>query len=260
MRYMKIILLSGMLMFLCACGKQEKAGEVLSGSPDSVSSVEQNDGVSDQEEKENSEKPDNEKEEFVLMAKVNDKLYVDTGEISSVTGRCGVMDFTFDSSVERGEPSENNQTNFGTGYEGQIGTRENRIEIYLNDEWHVFAYHENDFEGVSMEVTEATDHSLRLEVKNETDLDVQYGDDYLLEMLDEESGAWASVPYLDPDIVFHDIAYPVRKGKVSTWDVDWTNMYGALEPGEYRIVKKVHDFRGTGDYTVYTLTAAFTIQ
>lgn len=260
MKYLKIILLSGMLILLCACGKQEKTGEAFSESPDSVLSVAQTDSVSIQEKKESSEKPENEKEEFVRMVKVNDKLYVDTGEISSVTGRCGVMDFTFDSSAGGGEPSENNQTNFGTGYEGQVGTRENRIEIFFNDEWHVFAYHENDFEGVSMEVTEATDHSLRLEVKNETDLDVQYGDDYLLEMLDEESGAWASVPYLDSDIVFHDIAYPVEKGGVRIWDVDWTNMYGMLGEGEYRIVKKVCDFRGTGDYTVYTLTAAFSFQ
>lgn len=260
MKYLKMILLCGTLIFLCACGKQEKADEILSQGPEAALSVGQAESHSDQEQKEIDVKPENGEEEFVRMARVNDKLYVDTGEISPVTGRCGVMDFTFDSAVEEGEPPENNQTNFGTGYEGQVGTRENRIEIYVDDEWHIFAYHENDFEGVSMEAADVTNHSLRLEMKNETDLDVEYGDDYLLEVLDEEAGVWASVPYVDPDIAFHDIAYRAEKGKISTWDVDWTNMYGTLGAGEYRIVKKVHDFRGTGDYTVYTLTASFTIQ
>lgn len=256
MRYLKIILLGGMLVFLCACGKQEKTGEAVSEKPDFVPPVEKMDNVSVQEEVKSSE---NTKNENVRMVKVNDKLYVDTGEMSSVTGRCGVMDFTFDSSVEKGEPTENDQTNFGIGYEGQVGTRENRIEICINGEWCVFAYHENDFEGVSMKVTEIDDHSLKLEVKNETDLDVQYGDDYLLEMLDKGRGTWVQVSYLNSDIAFHDIAYSVGKDKVSVWEVDWTNMYGTLAAGEYRIVKEVHDFRGTGDYTVYTLTAPFAI-
>lgn len=265
MRYLKMILLSGMLAFLCACGRQEKAGGSSFVNPDPALSEMQTEGISTRKETKSGEAQGSEKEEpvrteKVRMVKVNDKLYVDTGEISSVAGRCGVMDFSFDSSVETGEPTENNQTNFGTGYEGQVGARENRIEIFFNDEWHVFAYHENDFAGVFMEVTEVTDHSLKLELTNETDLDVQYGDDYLLEVLDEESGGWAQVSYLDPDIAFHDIAYPVGKGEVSTWEVDWTDMYGTLDAGEYRIVKKVHDFRGTGDYTTYMLSAAFTIQ
>lgn len=34
---------------------------------------------------------------------------------------------------------------------------------------------------------------------------------------------------------------------------------GSLDPGEYRIVKKILDFRSTGDTDQYTLAAEFTI-
>ena len=40
-------------------------------------------------------------------------------------------------------------------------------------------------------------------------------------------------------------------------DFEWR--YGKLEPGRYRIVKTVTDFRVTGDYTDYVFTAEFRI-
>lgn len=75
------------------------------------------------------------------MVMFQDKLYVDTGETSNEP-RCGVMDFTLDSSVEKGEPQENNQTNFGIGYGGQYGMKENTIEVNINNEWCIFALSE----------------------------------------------------------------------------------------------------------------------
>ncbi len=76
--------------------------------------------------------------EQLRMVKLDDKLYYDTGKVSS-TARCGVMDFELDSSVESGQPTENNQTNFGTGYGGQYGADENEIEVLLDGEWHIFS-------------------------------------------------------------------------------------------------------------------------
>ena len=49
-------------------------------------------------------------------------LYYDTGMVSSV-GRCGVMDWTIESSVSPDEtPSADLQSNFGSGYQGQWAT------------------------------------------------------------------------------------------------------------------------------------------
>lgn len=54
-------------------------------------------------------------------------------------------------------------------------------------------------------------------------------------------------------------AYNLPKGEPQTLTVSWGWLYGELPPGEYRLVKTVSDFRGTGDYDDYTLTAEFTI-
>lgn len=70
------------------------------------------------------------------MARINEKLYVDTGKISNEL-RCGVMDFSFDSKVE-GIPQKNSQTNFSAEVEGQYGMNENTIEIFFENEWHIF--------------------------------------------------------------------------------------------------------------------------
>lgn len=199
-----------------------------------------------------------EKEEFVRMVMTNDKLYTDTGEISNIL-RCGVTDFSFDISVEQGEPKENNQTNFGIGYDGQYGTRENRIEVLIDDEWHIFAYNENNLKGVTMEVVECTNRSLELQVKSESNLDIQYGEDYLLEAYDEEIKTWVRVPMIRDDIAFNDIAYAVKKGNISNWEADWTVMYGELEAGRYRIVKEFTDYYGPGNYITYTLMDEFEI-
>lgn len=43
------------------------------------------------------------------------------------------------------------------------------------------------------------------------------------------------------------------------WEVNWEYLYGELPAGEYRIAKKINDFRGTGDYDTYTYYAEFTI-
>lgn len=42
--------------------------------------------------------------------------------------------------------------------------------------------------------------------------------------------------------------------------MDWQVFHGSLEPGKYRIIKDISDFRGTGDYTKYNLGAEFEIK
>lgn len=180
MKYIRIFFIAAMLVFLCACGKQQE--------PDSVG-----------ENLKSDEKT----------------LSEETGELSAVE-----LELTGSGASDTGK---------------------------------------DDLDGVTMRVVQNTDHSVDLEVRNGTDLDIQYGDDFLLEKLDEETGTWVPVHWLESEPAYHDIAYRVEKGKNSTWSVDWTDFYGELEPGTYRIVKEVMDFRDTGDYTVYTLMSEFAV-
>lgn len=76
----------------------------------------------------------------IPMVRVNGELYLDTGRESTVDGRCGMMDGMIDTEVPGSEiPTEDNQSNFGTGFGYQFGPEEGTIEIYMNDNWWVFA-------------------------------------------------------------------------------------------------------------------------
>ncbi|MCD8069232.1 MAG: hypothetical protein LUE87_10170 [Lachnospiraceae bacterium] len=73
-----------------------------------------------------------------LMVMVNGILYCSTGQESTMTARYGMMDGEIASSVGSTEiPSNDNQSNFGTGYGYQYGL-EGTIEVYMDGKWIVF--------------------------------------------------------------------------------------------------------------------------
>lgn len=81
--------------------------------------------------------------DLIPMVMVDGTLYLDTGHESTVEGRCGVMDGEITSQVDGSEkPSVNDQSNFGVGYGYQYGPTEGTIEIYMNEQWRVFATEE----------------------------------------------------------------------------------------------------------------------
>lgn len=81
--------------------------------------------------------------DLIPMVMVDGTLYLDTGHESTVEGRCGMMDGEITSQVEGSEkPSVDDQSNFGIGYGYQYGPTEGTIEIYMNEQWRVFATEE----------------------------------------------------------------------------------------------------------------------
>lgn len=115
----------------------------------------------------------------------------------------------------------------------------------------------NHFPGVSMTLVDVSRTGARVEFLNETDLQVEFGEEYRLQA--PGNGGWEDVPYKADDAAFHSIGYTMPKGQPVEWEADWEWLYGTLEPGHYRLVKEVMDFRGTGDYTNYRLAAEFEI-
>ena len=97
---------------------------------------------------------------------------------------------TLDSTVEQGVPTENGQTNFGAGYDGQWGMRENRIEVCVDGSWHIFAWQENDLEDVSLTVSSAAALSAEIQIENQSEQDLSYGESYSLEVFEEETATW----------------------------------------------------------------------
>ena len=72
------------------------------------------------------------------MVFVEGALYVSTGQVSDVDGRCGNMDGEITSQTACGTdaPTENDQSNFGTGYSYQFG--DGTVEVLIDNQWIVF--------------------------------------------------------------------------------------------------------------------------
>ena len=119
----------------------------------------------------------------------------------------------------------------------------------------------NDFEGVSMKVLNDTVSSTGLTVlfENDSDKSCIYGSFYLLEK--KISDKWYEVPVVfEGDYGFDALGFPLKQSQTSEWPVEWEWLYGILDAGDYRIVKDILDFRGTGDFDTYYLAAEFTVE
>jgi len=115
----------------------------------------------------------------------------------------------------------------------------------------------NNFPGVGMTLVEAEATGIEVEMLNTTDLEVDFGEDY--ELQEFVDGEWVRVPYRIENWAFNSVAYSMPKDQPVKWETDWETFHGVLNPGFYRLVKTVFDFRGAGDYTEYKLTVNFEI-
>ena len=109
--------------------------------------------------------------------------------------------------------------------------------------------------GVTMEIMDVTETGITVSLVNHTELNMEFGEEYSLEVWN--GTGWEAVPYEDGQWAFHSIAYSMPENQPVEWKADWEALYGTLEPGQYRLVKPVMDFRGPGDFTEYGLTAEF---
>lgn len=89
------------------------------------------------------ETSDEEKWDLIPMVMVDGVLYLDTGHTNTDTHKCGTPDGEITSAVDSSkQPTNDDQSNFGTGYEYQYGAAEGTVELYLNGNWRIFATEE----------------------------------------------------------------------------------------------------------------------
>lgn len=73
-------------------------------------------------------------------------------------------------------------------------------------------------------------------------------------------GDWIDDSARDTEMAWEDIAYSIKSEGTTELQVSWKDIYGDRTSGHYRIVKKVNDFRGTGDFDTYEVCAEFDIK
>lgn len=88
--------------------------------------------------------------------------------------------------------------------------------------------------------------------------ELEYGDAFVLEVLKNDQ--WEEVPATLSEYAFNAIAYTIPSRDSSERELDWEWLYGALEPGNYRIKKEIMDFRTGGDFDKYTVYAQFILN
>lgn len=88
---------------------------------------------------------------------------------------------------------------------------------------------------------------------------LQDGDDFVIEVKKEDK--WEQAPIVvEGDYGFNAMAYTISPGDTTRRELNWEWLYGELAPGEYRLCKRVFDFRGAGDYDMYALYAYFILN
>ena len=120
------------------------------------------------------------------------------------------------------------------------------------------SYVVNNLEGVTLQMEEYDSRSGEVEILNETDMDIQFGEWFEIQVL--MGNAWVKLPYVIDSVAFNEPAYNAPKDETAVWEVQWEWIYGELPEGTYRIIKDVMDFRGTGDFTKYYLADEFEIK
>ncbi len=123
------------------------------------------------------------------------------------------------------------------------------LEVWNGTGWEAVPYEDGQWAFHSIA------YSMPENLVNHTELNMEFGEEYSLEVWN--GTGWEAVPYEDGQWAFHSIAYSMPENQPVEWKADWEALYGTLEPGQYRLVKPVMDFRGPGDFTEYGLTAEF---
>lgn len=93
--------------------------------------------------------------------------------------------------------------------------------------------------------------------------ELDFGADYAIERLTD--GKWEALPgpvegSESENYAFDAVAYLIEPGSKTEKKIDWEWLHGPLAPGNYRIKKVVHDFRGTGDFDEYMIYAEFVLN
>lgn len=119
-------------------------------------------------------------------------------------------------------------------------------------------------QNVDIKVLEVTPTSMNVRLTNNGDEDISFGDDYEgIEVYDEATDTWMECQK-QYEIACHDILHFVKSGDKQNWFdwyVDWTNVYGSLGAGHYRLQKNISigNING-GDQYVQLIQIEFNVR
>ncbi len=117
--------------------------------------------------------------------------------------------------------------------------------------------------GITLEATEVTVKGMTLvchQQGGENIVELNTGSFYSLQRKDKKD--WVDVELLpqENEVAWDALAWLIKLNDDTAWEISWAWLYGELPAGEYRIVKSITNFRGTGDYDEQLHYAEFSIE
>ena len=111
--------------------------------------------------------------------------------------------------------------------------------------------------GVSLLIKEntLTKTGATLILKNDSDVVIQYGEPYEIEI--KKDGKWHKI---NVELNFIMPAYSVNAKESKEIELNWSYGYGKLTSGNYRIIKDINIKNAEGSYEKFYVSAEFSIE
>lgn len=111
--------------------------------------------------------------------------------------------------------------------------------------------------GVSLSIKNETltNTGATLILKNDSSIDVQYGNPYEIEI--KKDGEWYKI---NVELNFTLPAFSLKSKETKEWKLNWEDGYGKLVSGDYRIIKSIDIEKEDGTFETFYVSAEFTIK
>ena len=111
--------------------------------------------------------------------------------------------------------------------------------------------------GVSLSIKEntLTNTGATLVLKNDSEVDVQYGNPYEIEI--KKDGVWHKI---NVELNFTLPAFSLKAKEAKEIELNWKHGYGKLASGDYRIIKGIDIEKEDGTFDTFYVSAEFTIE
>ncbi len=129
----------------------------------------------------------------------------------------------------------------------------NKNEFYIGKESNI----EIVDKGISLSIKENTlkNTGATLVLKNDSDVDVIYGNPYEIEI--KKDGKWHKIQVM---IDFTLPAYYLKSKETKEIELNWENTYDKLSKGDYRIIKSIDIEKEEEIFETFYISAEFTIK
>ena len=142
---------------------------------------------------------------------------------------------------------------FLIGIIGITGCGTNKNEFYVGEKSNI----EFIEKGVSLSIKEGTltKTGATLVLKNDSEVNVQYGNPYEIEI--KEGGEWHKI---NVELNFTLPAFSLKAKESKEIEIKWENGYGKLASGKYRIIKGIDVPKEDETFDTFYVSAEFTIE